>query len=147
MIYIGVDPGLKGGYAWIWDDTIRVKPWNDVWFAQDMKMLSLCADKPVACVEKVGAMPGQGVTSMFHFGRSLGYIEGVLTAVGIGYQLVPPGTWKKSYSLIGKDKKASVECCQRLFPEADLLPTERSRVPSDGMAEALLIAEYARRNL
>ena len=28
-------------------------------------------------IEKVGAMPGQGVTSMFNFGRSAGIIEGV----------------------------------------------------------------------
>ena len=37
--------------------------------------------------------------------------------------------------------------CRQLFPEADLHPTERSRVDSDGMAEALLMAEFARRKL
>ncbi|MDE6842532.1 MAG: hypothetical protein K2J24_03310, partial [Muribaculaceae bacterium] len=32
------------------------------------------------CLEKVGAMPKQGVTSMFHFGENYGFIQGVLEA-------------------------------------------------------------------
>jgi crossover junction endodeoxyribonuclease RuvC len=100
----------------------------------------------VAAVEKVGAMPGQGVTSMFHFGKSAGYIEGVLTALGIPYQLVPPVKWKRAFSLVGKDKKASIETCRKLFPELDLKRTERCRTDSDGKAESALLACYAMRH-
>lgn len=146
MIYIGIDPGKAGGYAWIWDGDVRVHPWDDQNFVQDMHMLSLCADKPIAAVEKVGAMSHQGVKSMFSFGKSAGFIEGVLTAYGIGYQLVPPATWKRTFSLIGKDKKASIETCKKLFPGLDLRRTERCRTESDGEAESLLLAEYARRH-
>ena len=99
----------------------------------------------VAAVEKVGAMHGQGVTSMFSFGKSAGFIEGVLTALEIPYQLVPPAVWKKEFSLIGKDKKASVEVCRKLFPKLDLKRTERCKTDSDGKADATLIAEYAKR--
>ena len=99
----------------------------------------------MACVEKVGAMPGQGVTSMFNFGQGFGFILGVLAALGIGVQLVPPGTWKKEFSLVGKDKAASIEVCRRLFPGVNLRASEQCRKDSDGMAEALLMAEYARR--
>jgi crossover junction endodeoxyribonuclease RuvC len=98
----------------------------------------------VACVEKVGAMHGQGVRSMFTFGQSYGFILGVLAALGIGVQLVPPGTWKKEFSLIGKDKAASIEVCKRLFPGVNLLPSEKCWKDSDGMAEALLLACYAK---
>lgn len=146
MIYIGVDPGQHGGYAWIWDGKVTVHPWDDETFVQDMHMLSLCDDKPIAAVEKVGAMSNQGVKSMFSFGKSAGFIEGVLSAFGIPYQLIPPATWKRSFSLIGKDKKASIDTCRKLFPDLNLLPTERSRVPSDGMAESMLISLYAKRN-
>jgi hypothetical protein len=38
-----------------------------------------------------------------------------------------------------------VDVCKRLFPGVNLLPTERCRKESDGMAEATLLAEYARR--
>ena len=146
MIWIGIDPGKAGGYAWIWDGAVTVRPWDDEFFVQDMRCLSLTGEKCMACVEKVGARPGQGVTSMFSFGKSAGFIEGALNALYIGYQLVPPATWKREFSLIGKDKAASIETCRHLFPELDLRRTGRCRVASDGKAEALLMAEYARRH-
>lgn len=155
MIYVGVDPGKNGGFAVIFVDLsgkqqVEVFPWDDDAFVREM--VRWCGDFAaqeggglVACVEKVGAHPGQGVTSMFTFGQGYGYILGVLAALGIGVQLVPPGTWKKEFSLIGKDKAASVAVCKRLFPGMDLRATEKCRKDSDGMAEALLMAEYARR--
>lgn len=145
MIYIGVDPGKKGGYAWIWDGKVTVHPWDDETFVQDMHMLFLCDDKPIVAVEKVGAMPGQGVTSMFSFGQSYGFILGVFAAFGIGYQLVPPTVWKREFGLLHTGKQGSVEVCKRLFPGVSLLPTERCRKESDGMSDALCLAEYARR--
>ena len=156
MIYIGVDPGKKGGYAVIeqgisGQQTVEVYPWDDSEFVHKMRMLAEDDDIRnagiIAAVEKVGAMHGQGVTSMFSFGRSLGFIEGVLSGCWISYQLVPPNVWKKSFSLIGKDKQASIETCKRLFPGVGLLPSDRCRKDSDGEAESLLLAEWARRNL
>lgn len=146
MIYIGVDPGKKGGVAVIDGDGVEVYAWDDQAFVNVMAA-TMNKGKCIAAVEKVGAFSGQGVKSMFSFGHSLGYIEGVLSAFGIPYQLIPPATWKRSFSLIGKDKKASIEVCHKLFPDVNLLPTNRSRVPSDGMAEAALICLYAKRNL
>jgi crossover junction endodeoxyribonuclease RuvC len=108
---------------------------------------SISGNPCIAAVEKVGAMHGQGVTSMFSFGKSAGYIEGVLAALGIPYQLVPPNVWKKEFSLIGKDKAASIQTCKRLFPGINLLPTEKCWKDSDGMAESTLLAEYARRKM
>ena len=149
MIYVGIDPGQKGGYAIIRKDdtgrTISAFPWTDVFFT--FEMAALKGQDVIAVIEKVGARPGQGVTSMFNFGKSAGYIEGVLSALGIPYQLIPPQTWKREFSLIGKDKKASIETCQKLFPEVDLRRSERSKTDSDGKAEALLIALYAERHL
>jgi crossover junction endodeoxyribonuclease RuvC len=91
-------------------------------------------------------MPHQGVASSFNFGKSAGFIEGVLCALGIPYQLITPQRWKKEFTL-NSDKQKSIDVCERLFPNVDLLPTPRCKVKSDGMAEALLMAEYARRNL
>jgi crossover junction endodeoxyribonuclease RuvC len=147
MIYVGIDPGKNGGYAYIVDDVVKAYPWDDTLFAQDMNCIrNYRTDWIIAAVEKVGARPGQGVTSMFSFGRSAGYIEGVLAALGIPYQLVPPAKWKKEFSLIGKDKQASIITCRKLFPELDLKRTERCRTDSDGKAEATLLACYAMRH-
>lgn len=145
MIYIGVDPGKSGGYAIIDDCGVITYSWDDVFFIGYMKALVRRNDRMMAAVEKVGARPGQGTVSMFNFGKSAGYIEGVLSALEIPYQLIPPATWKREFSLIGKDKRASIITCHKLFPQADLKRTKRCKVDSDGKAEALLIAEYARR--
>lgn len=147
MIWIGVDPGKSGGFAVIADDAlagIEVRPWDDEGFIALMKEMSKYGC--MACVEKVGAMPGQGVTSMFSFGKNAGYIEGVLTALGIRYQLVVPRRWKAEFGLSGS-KADSIEVCRRLFPGVSLRASERCRKDSDGMAEALLMAEFARRKL
>lgn len=153
-IFIGVDPGKSGAFAMI-ATTARgnaygyaVYPWDDAKFVEWCREFdTVKRDRIVAVVEKVGAMPGQGVTSMFNFGKGAGFIEGVLQACKIPYQLVPPATWKREFSLVGKDKAASIEACKRLFPGVNLLPTEKSRKDNDGMAEALLLAEYARRKM
>lgn len=152
MIWVGIDPGAKGGYAIIAESetgkAVFAYPWDDTLFAYEMSALMWKKDEGItAVVEKVGARPGQGVTSMFNFGKNAGYIEGVLSALGIPYQLIPPATWKKEFSLIGKDKQASIVTCHKLFPDVDLKRSDRCRTDSDGKAEALLMAEYARRKL
>ena len=143
---IGIDVGKSGGIALISDSRTQVFPYSDEDLIKCLEKARDWGDKVRVCVEKVGAMPGQGVVSMFNFGKSLGFIEGVLQAYGISYQLVPPQTWKKEFSLTG-DKSNSIEVCRKLFPNINLLATNRSRKPHDGMAESLLMAEYARRRL
>lgn len=146
-IYIGIDPGKSGAMAIIHDKShVEVFPYDAVKYSLALARLHEKDEPIVCCVEKVGAMPGQGVVSMFNFGHNLGVIEGLLTGYSIPYQLVPPQTWKKEFSL-SSDKAKSIEVCQKLFPNVSLLATERSRKPNDGMAEALLLAEYARRKM
>lgn len=150
MFAIGIDPGKSGALAILYLDEdkqlIRTKaiPFEATAYRD---ALACCAgSRVVCCVEKVGAMPGQGVVSMFNFGHNLGLIEGLLQAYKIPYQLVPPQTWKKEFSLTG-NKQSSIDVCKKLFPDVNLLPTARSRKENDGMAESLLMAEYARRKL
>ena len=141
--YIGIDPGKSGALALLTEDgQCTVVPFNESAYTAILKAAS--GPSSVCCLEKVGAMPGQGVVSMFNFGHNLGYIEGLLQAFDIPYQLVPPQTWKKEFC-VTSDKNTSIEVCRKLFPHVCLLPTARSRKPSDGMAEAMLMAEYARR--
>lgn len=144
MIYIGIDPGASGGIGVIdtKEGTAHSFPYSD--FALYQILHGCSVDK--CMVEKVGAMPGQGVTSMFNFGKAYGYILGALDMMQISYELVVPKTWKKEYGLTS-DKQQSIECCKRLFPTCDLRRTSHCRKEHDGMAEALLIAEYARRHM
>lgn len=146
MIYIGIDPGKNGGIALL-DDTneVRVYPYSEETLIKKLKYDSKFFD--VKCVlEKVNAMPNQGVVSMFNFGQNYGFIQGVLKAYNIPFELVPPQKWKKEFS-VTSDKNTSIEVAKRLFPQVNLKATERCKKDHDGMAEALLIAEYCRRKL
>lgn len=98
------------------------------------------------CLERVGPMPKQGVTSMFKFGENFGFIQGLLTANRIPFELVTPQKWKKEFQ-ITSDKNSSIAVCKRLFPDVSLRRTDRCKKDHDGIAEALLMAEYARRRL
>lgn len=148
MIYIGIDPGEKGGISAI-DENGNVVCCEimsrDGLIRNCKNIINISNGSVIACVEKVNAMPGQGVTSMFSFGKSAGFIEGVLETLGIGYQLVTPQKWKKEFSLIKTGKNMSIKVCQKLYPNQNLIP-ERHRKESDGMAESLLMATYAKRN-
>jgi crossover junction endodeoxyribonuclease RuvC len=145
-VYVGIDPGKSGALAILHEDgQVETYTFDPSAYAQILRHLSETYTV-ICCVEKVGAMPGQGVVSMFNFGHNFGFIEGLLRAYSVPYQLVPPQTWKKEFSL-SSEKAKSIEVCQKLFPNVNLLATARSRKPSDGIAEAVLMAEYARRRL
>jgi crossover junction endodeoxyribonuclease RuvC len=92
-----------------------------------------------AKVEQVGAMPGQGVSSMFNFGHSCGTIMGVLAAVGTPHTLVTPQAWKKSAGLIGTDKDASRARAIQLWPHWRELD---KKGVGQALADAALIAKH-----
>ena len=147
MIYIGIDPGTSGALAMISEGReAKVVSWDSEDYKNALAAVSVANEYAVACLEKVNAMPGQGVTGMFNFGKNYGHIIGLLEANEIPYELVRPQKWKKEFSITG-DKNSSIEVCKRLFPGVVLRRTERCRKDDDGMAEALLMAEYARRHL
>ena len=144
MIYIGCDPGKKGSLALLENGKVSIFPFDEDTYINVLGKVDPHA--AVCCLEHVGAMPGQGVTSMFHFGENFGFIQGVLRAYRIPFELVRPQKWKKEFSITG-DKNSSIAVCKRLFPEVNLLPTPRCKKEDDGMAEATLMALYAQRKL
>lgn len=143
MNYIGIDPGKDGALAVITDEDVMVFPFDRKSY---VNILGALKNGSRCCLEREGAMPGQGGVSMFSFGENFGFIQGVLEANAIPYELVTPKRWKKEFGITA-DKNGSVQVCMRLFPTVSLLKTDRCRKPHDGMAEALLMAEYARRKM
>ena len=149
MIYIGVDPGKNGGIAKINTDTgfVKTVTFSEESLISELEGYFMFDKSPLRCVlEKVNAMPGQGVVSMFNFGQNYGFIQGVLKAYKIPYELVTPQKWKKEFSCTS-DKNTSIEVCKRLFPNVNLKATDRCKKDHDGMAEALLLACYAKRHM
>lgn len=143
MRYIGIDVGKHGALSILYEDGST----QSIPFDKDDYINAFTRLSEVDCfcvVERVGAMPGQGVVSMFSFGENYGWIQGCLDVLGIPYELVTPQRWKKAFG-ITRDKNTSIQVAKRLFPDALLLRTQRSRKDDDNVAESILMAEYARR--
>ena len=93
MIILGIDPGLSGALAFLdtRDNTIDVVDMPTVEVKRNNKTKREVSAQLVAAIvikrhaqaavlERVNAMPGQGGTSVFSFGRSRGILEGGLAA-------------------------------------------------------------------
>ncbi len=141
MTYIGIDPGKKGAIAVIDGDNVELYKFDKKTY---LRVLYNAPNHAVCCLEHVNAMPHNGGVSMFSFGENFGWIQGVLDVISIPYELVRPQKWKKEFSVTA-DKNTSIEVCKRLFPGVNLIPPG-CRKEHDGIAEALLMAEYARRH-
>lgn len=146
MIYIGCDPGKTGAMAILWQTgDVELIPFDKAGYTNAIARANE-TDECKCCLEHVSAMPRQGVTSTFSFGENFGWCQGILDAYGVSYELVRPLKWKREFS-VTSDKNTSIEVCKRLFPDVSLKRTENCRKDDDGLAEALLLAEYARRKL
>lgn len=149
-LLIGIDPGVTGGIAFIRDGSLISAQDLPVEVSSGGKKrisASLLAalikpemvQKVHAVVEQVGAMPEQGVTSMFNFGRSLGVIEGVLAGLQIPITYVTPQRWKAHSGMTGSEKGFERTVATRLWPEHC---KTFERVKDSGRADAALIARY-----
>jgi crossover junction endodeoxyribonuclease RuvC len=147
---LGIDPGARGGLALISDGkvvaiadmpAIEIKGRARV----DAARLALLITewKPdAAVIEAANAMPGQGVVSMFQFGKAAGVALGVLAALQIPTTEVSPVRWKRALS-VPAEKGAARARASQLFPAAaDWWPL----VKHDGRAEAALLGLYGERN-
>src|SRR4051812_21687671 len=107
--YLGIDPGLSGAIALVSADgslamvedmPISGRGAGHVKHEADPAGVAHLLRPHVSgirhgVVELVTAMPGQGVSSMFSLGNSLGVVTAVLACLGIGYELLPPTKWKR----------------------------------------------------
>lgn len=147
QMIIGIDPGNTGALAFmkisgeveVVDMPLMANGKKQQVNASELTKIISSRLQPNtrAIVEKVSAMPGQGVSSMFNFGMGYGVIQGVLAALGVPYTLCTPQRWKKAATLIGKDKDNARTLAQQLYPNAPL-----GRKKDIGRADAILIARF-----
>lgn len=145
MRIVGIDPGKTGAMALLTED-------ETVDFAEfsDLRSLHSVMNewKPThAIIEKVHAMPGQGVSSTFTFGYYAGLAEGLIISLGIPYEFVRPQQWQKGLYAVsdGKEKKVrSINAAKRLFPKLQRVFKFKK---DHNKAEALLIARFLLWNL
>jgi len=157
MTIIGIDPGQSGAIAWIKGKKVKAvmmptqkmtKTKNELDGQTICKLLKKHKVDHVF-IEKVHSMPQQGVSSTFTFAKGYGILIGICTALEMPFTLVTPQAWKKVIcaGMPKGSKDISIIVAKRLWPKINLYPTSRCTKESDGMADALCIAEYGRREL
>ncbi len=161
MIILGIDVGLDGAVALLCDGLppqVRDTPTgrdkkHRIYLVAEMRALLLLevADATGGVVdptgihvfiERVHAMPGQGVRSMFGMGEGLGLWRGLVVGLGWPLTLVTPQAWQKTM-MAGQQrgKDASRARAQELFPS---LVSELNLKKHHGRSDALLIAAHGR---
>lgn len=138
VCYLGIDPGMSGGIAWIRDGVACAVKMPETHRDILDVFLEIRAEGPCfAILEKVHSMPGQGVVSAFTFGKGFGALEMALTAAGIPFEHVQPQKWQKHMGCLTKgDKNISKSKAQELFPALKI---------THAIADSLIISEYNRR--
>ena len=147
MMYLGVDPGFTGAWGLI-DHNGKYQSCGDM-LNNEKHILSrmVWAEMSQAVdrqdleiiIESVHSMPGQGVSSSFKFGMAYGSAISIVERFNCPWHMVTPQKWKKALKL-DSDKNKSLELARELWPTAPL-----SRKKDNGRAEALLMAEFLRR--
>ena len=92
-----------------------------------------------AFIERAQAMPRQGRSSGFAYGRCTGALEAVIVCAGVPMTIVEPALWKKFHGLRGGDKESGRQRAMQLFPTAH---AELARKKDHGKGDAMLIALY-----
>lgn len=157
MRILGLDPGVTGALALL-DTELSVlaiadmpsvvvtigkktqrRTLSETWLAETIHQY----EPDAAWLERVHALPGQGVTSSFSFGLAYGMARGALAAARVPLHLVTPQEWKRHFRL-GASKNAARLIAARLFPHQSGL---FARVKDDGRAEAALLALFGAQSL
>jgi len=173
---VGIDGGLKGGIAIAFGNgEAEVYPMPILKLPKGRKGTKTVYDKKaivglfnkvieqskspnniLVLLEQAQAFSGQGGVSNFSTGYAYGFMEGVLTALKLPYELVQSKTWQKDLfkgKAVPKSdnrverkkaiKNTSYEVASKLFPGIELRGPQGGL--KDGLCDALLIMEYGRR--
>lgn len=149
MRFCAFDPGKSGALAIIDDEGVWAIPLPFNGDELDIGELAnhFIGEPCFVALERVHAMPKQGVCSVWTFAQGYGELRGMLKTLSVPFAEPTPQAWKKLI-LAGMDwkgrKECSIEYVAKRYPQVDLKPGKK-RVPHDGMADAICLAEYAKR--
>ncbi len=150
---VGIDPGRKGGIVFLDDLAIEILVFKMPESIEEIYILLKEREKRIwkVFIEKQSPFPRQGVVSMFKLGFHYGNLLGCLKILGIDYEEISSQKWKRYFGILGKGsrkerKEKAIEKVRELFRGIEeRIGMDLSR--NDGIAEAILIAEYGRNYL
>jgi Holliday junction resolvasome RuvABC endonuclease subunit len=161
--YIGIDPGLSGGFVVVSGDRIRCKMvMPTLSFTTEegktkteidregvLSFLKIFPPHTHVVIEQQEAFRSQNITSTCTTCRNYGMLLMALTAVRFYVTEVPSSVWQKHYGIVSvkkgegeTTKQQAYKIAQAKYPHVDFRKSGRSQKPHDGMVDAALIADY-----
>lgn len=151
LTVMGIDPGLNGAMAAValidQHQTAVVRPFSkiDHGWRNGINVKEVCSfyrefECDVVLIEQISPRAGEGVTSAATSGRNYGEILGALQMLDACVISVHASAWKAQLELTRKDKSASIEFCQKMYPGIYLKRSLRCKTLDDNMADAVCIA-------
>jgi Holliday junction resolvasome RuvABC endonuclease subunit len=160
--YLGIDPGLSGGFAVVSGDEIRYKmAMPTISFTTKdgktkteidrdavLSFLALFPPHVHVAIEEQGAFRGQDIISSCTICRNYGILQMALTVARMYISEVSAKDWHDFFGIVsakegkGTTKEQALRIAQRLYPNVDFRKSERSHIVHDGIVDAVLIANY-----
>jgi len=152
MTILGIDPGKAGACALLDGEEAHVlkMPLDGDGGVDVVKIAQwwsgiLQGGPAFTVVERQQVFPKQGACSAFTLGTGYGQLLGMLRSRYAPLQIVRAKDWQRQFSIVRRrgapktdTKRQSIQRAHDLFPAVDI-------GRHDGIADALLIAEYGRR--
>ena len=172
MIYVGIDPGKKGGWAALDPKRMQVFDWlaadcpqhgyilgkryrgHHAYWSERMRtglqdVVRKAAEEGeevMVIIEQQRTHPKEGRVSAFTPGYGFGLWAGIVSGLGLRWRTVTGSTWTKAVlrDAPGAGKDRSISFVSRMFPAfaEHGLILKRRRNPHDGLCDAVCLALY-----
>lgn len=156
--YKSDEPDMRALYDLLLESIPEIKEYNEPDLDDELRIHVVFED--------LHSVFGSSAKSNFSFGVNNGLVIATIQILEFPYTKIAPKKWQKQMwegirpieIPTGKkdkngnpkykiDTKAtSLIAAKRLFPNESFLATERSKVPNNNIVDAILMAEYCRRN-
>lgn len=170
-VYVGIDIGKQGAIAMMYSqETIATIPMPMIKTELDYHMLAqrishlreAYGSNLHIVFEKLGVIFGTSKSTAFSMGNQAGAVEMICICQNIPYTKVRAVDWQKAMFTgveqitkpsktagakpVRDTKAMALVAVKRIFPQQQLVFGTRASVPNNNLIDAVLMAEYARRN-
>lgn len=154
MVIVSIDPGKNGGVCVL--DGIKIIELFKM--PTSLKLMVFfqewAPNIELVVSEKPLLFAGKGTQAIASQNQEIGYIRALTDILDLPLELIEPKTWQDRYDKSIKipewlrewgfsdSKLRSLAWAMKLYPNQDFTPTKKSKKPSDGMSDAVLIGRY-----
>lgn len=161
--YLGIDPGLNGGFAVVSGDKLLYKmamPTLSFTTKEDkikteidrdgvLSFLSTLPSHTHVVIEEQEAFRSQNIVSTCTQCKNYGILLMALTVTHFYISEAPSDDWQTHFGIVSvkksggeSTKEQAFHIAQVLYPNVDFRKSDRAHTPHDGIVDATLIANY-----